>query len=63
MGRNDPWQVGKSWWGLDCRFRMSGSNGSKSIVLTEGRYASEHGVLMDPNVKAAVKEFFEANLK
>jgi hypothetical protein len=42
---------------------MSGSNGSKSIVLTEGRYASEHGVLMDPNVKAAVKEFFEANLK
>ncbi len=63
MGRNDPWQRGKSWWGLDCGIRMSNSNGSRSIVVTKGRYANEHAVLMDPDVKAAVKAFFKAHLK
>jgi len=63
LGRNDPWQRSTSGWGKDCGSKMSKSNGSKSIVITEGRYANEHGVLMDTEVRKAVKEFFNAHLK
>ncbi len=42
---------------------MSRSNGSKSIVVREGRYANRHEVLMDPEVQAAVKEFFAAHIR
>ena len=63
LGRNDPWQRSTSGWGMDCGNRMSRSNGSKSIVVREGRYANRHEVLMDPEVQAAVKEFFAAHIR
>ena len=43
--------------------KMSKSNGSRSIVVTKGPFAKNHAVLLHEDVKAAVKEFFEAHLK
>jgi dienelactone hydrolase len=61
LGANDPWQT--RWRGLNCGSKMSNSNGSKSIVVTEGRFANDHAVLMDQEVKEAVKAFFNAHLR
>lgn len=63
LGANDLWQRNKPWSGMDCGPRMSRSNGSKSIVVTEGGYESSHGVLMDLDVQRAVKEFIEAHMR
>ena len=63
LGDNDPWYRGKIGGGQDCGSRMSKSNGSKSIVVTKGRYRNDHQVLMDPDVRTAVKEFIKAHLR
>lgn len=61
LGVNDPWQRNKRWSGRDCGSRMSETNGSRSIVITEGPYADRHAVLMDPDAQAAVKAFIETH--
>ena len=63
LGGNDPWQRGKPWSGRDCGSRMSHTNGSRSIVITEGPYADRHAVLMDPDVRAAVAAFIDTHSK
>ena len=42
---------------------MSQTNGSRSIVVTEGGYAKSHTVLWDLDVQQAVKEFIEIHIK
>ena len=63
LGGNDPWQRNKPWAGRHCGPRMSQTNGSRSMVITEGPYADRHAVLMDPDVRAAVAAFIETNMK
>ena len=63
LGRGDPWQRGTSGYGKDCGYRMSKSNGSKGIVVTEGYHANKHAVLMDPDVQLAVKNFVKTHMK
>ena len=63
LGANDPWQRGKPWQGKHCGSLMSSSNGSNSIVVTEGEYADRHGVLFDPGVWDAVAAFLAAHTR
>ena len=62
LAQKDPWYQAARHRGKDCGSKMSKTNGSRSIVVTKGPYANGHAVLMDPDIKAAVKEFFKANL-
>lgn len=63
LAHQDPWYRSARHRGKDCGSKMSKSNGSRSIVVTKGPYAKNHAVLFDEDIKAAVKEFFKANLR
>lgn len=63
LGADDPWVVGKPWWGEDCGSLMSKTNGSRSIVVSDGAFANLHAVLFAPEVKRAVVAFIKAHIK
>ena len=63
LGANDPWQKGKRWSGKHCGSLMSGSNGSRSMVITTGPYANRHAVLMDPAASEAVSTFIKGHMR